>query len=54
LKPGIPDAELKLALAEYSRKMLILYEELRTRVIGIALSGAAPGEQFDIVLCSSH
>lgn len=44
----------KLALAEYSRKLLILYEELRTRVIGIALSGAAPGGQFDIVLCSSH
>jgi hypothetical protein len=43
LGAGTAEAQ-KLALAEYSRKMLILYEELRTRVIGIALSGAAPGE----------
>jgi len=39
---------------EFTRKALYLYEDLRSRIIGIALSGAAPGEQFDIMLCSSH
>ena len=39
---------------EFTKKAIILYEEVRSRVIGIALSGAAPGEQFDIMLTSGH
>lgn len=42
------------AMKTYLRKVLVMYEEVRSRVIGIALSGAAPGEQFDIMLASSH
>lgn len=41
-------------LIDYTRKAIVLYEEVRSRVIGIALSGANPGQQFDIMLCSSH
>lgn len=29
---------------QYLKKVIVMYEELRARVIGIALSGAAPGE----------
>jgi hypothetical protein len=52
--PGDTAAEMKDKYIEFSKKLLVLYEELRSRVIGIALSGAAPGDQFDIMLCSSH
>jgi hypothetical protein len=47
-------ADTEDSLKEYIKKILILYEEVRSRVIGIALSGADPGQQFDIMLCSSH
>jgi len=39
---------------DYLRAVISMYEEVRTRVIGVALSGASPGESFDIMLCSFH
>jgi hypothetical protein len=43
-RQGMTAAEVKEKYVEFTKKALILYEELRSRVIGIALSGAAPGE----------
>ena len=44
----------KAQYTDFARKVCFLYEEVRSRVIGIALSGAAPGESFDVMLCSGH
>ena len=38
----------------YNKILLTLYEEIRSRIIGVALSGANPGEQFDILIGSHH
>jgi hypothetical protein len=38
----------------YNKILLTMYEEIRSRIIGVALSGAQPGEQFDILLGSHH
>lgn len=38
----------------YTTKIVRMCEEIRGRVLGTALSGAAPGEQFDILLASQH
>jgi hypothetical protein len=48
------DERKKDMLINYARKLLVLYEETRSRVIGIALSGADPGQRFDIMLTTSH
>ncbi len=52
-KCGIADRS-PAKFKEYLRRILSLYEEVRSRVIGIALSGAGPGDPFDIMLCSGH
>lgn len=41
-------------MKEYLKAMLFLYQEVESRIIGTALSGANPGEQFDIMLSSGH
>jgi hypothetical protein len=41
-------------MKEYLQLVISMYEEMRSRVIGVALSGARPGESFDIMLCSFH
>lgn len=48
-----PVVEAK-ALQEYNRAILHMYNEVLSRVIGIALSGAGAGDPFDIMLCSAH
>jgi len=43
------------AVEEFIRTITTMYEEhCRSRVIGVALSSAGPGEQFDICLGTSH
>jgi len=54
VKSGDSLSEQKDKYIAFTKKAIVLYEELRSRVIGTALSGAAPGQQFDIMLCSSH
>jgi hypothetical protein len=39
---------------EYNRAVLHMYNEVYSRVIGIALSSGGPGDPIDIMLCSSH
>lgn len=45
---------MKKGLKDYTRKTIMIYEEIRTRVFAKALSGGAPGEQIDVMLCSGH
>jgi hypothetical protein len=46
--------EAEYATKAYNRAILHMFNAVHSRVIGIALSGAAPGDQFDIMLCSAH
>jgi hypothetical protein len=39
---------------DYNRAILHMYNDVHSRVIGIALSGGQPGEQIDVMLCSGH
>jgi len=44
----------KKPFVDFARHVMILYEEVRSRVFAIALSGGAPGQQVDVMLCSGH
>lgn len=48
------DIEINEAAKNYNRAIVEMYNEINSRVIGIALSGGAPGDMIDIMLCSAH
>lgn len=41
-------------LKQYSKTVVHMYESVRSRIIGKALSGAKPGQSFDILLGAFH
>jgi hypothetical protein len=51
---GGTDELAEKSTKEYNRAILHMYNEVYSRVIGIALSGGQTGEQIDVMLCSGH